>query len=180
MKSEMIGGYVFRHNAAHLLLFMNICVMYYNRVADLFVCRDEGGRIVSVALWTTPEQDFIGIPALLKHGFAIDLLKAVLKVGPLTVKRIIDLLSVDKSSCPKEPACYLFLIGSIARGAGREVMTYCIDYYRGNLLYWESAVPKDDHAYYKSFGAKPCGTVQFGDEGMMLFTLDTRCQVTAR
>lgn len=154
LNNPVIGGYFFDYNRKKVAVFMQVCTEYYARFGSVYTCVNSENRLVAVSLWTEPGSRPIGLWNVLKGGMLFSFLKVLSQVGLKSLYHILQYQRLADLHHPQEPHCYLFMLASIEKGAGRTLLQHNMEEYKGETLYWESSVGKDNHAYYKSFGAE--------------------------
>lgn len=174
MKNPMIGDYLFQGNWEHVHDFIELTVEYYIRCGEIIVCKNnESGKLAAVAAFGTPGLSPLSPTTIIKSGLLLKFIALVFKVGFPTVKRVLDYADTLAEGHLAEPHYYLYMLSSVERGAGRLVLNEAIERYtKDHIIFFESTVTKDDHAYYKSFGARPLGEVHIDGISNMFFVID--------
>lgn len=157
LHNPMFGEYIFKGDRRKMLALMRLCLMYYIRYGIVYSLRDKNGKAAALSLWNAPGTKVLDISTLLFHGFFFATVRSLMIIGPGVLKKVLYATEINEKHHIKEPHYYLFMLSSVKKGAGRILLDRCHEEFKGNLLYWESSVPKDNHSYYKSFGAEMIG-----------------------
>ncbi|WNY25375.1 hypothetical protein [Methanolapillus millepedarum] len=175
MKNPLIGGYFFRQNEKKVYAFIKTTVEYYMRLGDIIVCKNEDGKIVAVCVLGMPDTEPLSLGSVIKNGMLLDFIGLIFKVGPSDMKRTLKAAHILEINHIHEPHCYIYMISSVEKGAGRALLNQVIDTYtQNNVIYFESTVAKNNHEYYKSFGAKPVGETTVGGVSHMFFIFEKK------
>ncbi|MDV0446295.1 hypothetical protein MsAg5_01250 [Methanosarcinaceae archaeon Ag5] len=175
MKNPLVGDYFFRQNEKKVYAFIQTTIEYYMRLGDIIVCKNESGKIVAVCALGMPDIEPVSLGSVIKNGMLLDFIGLIFKVGPSDVQRTLKAADILDANHIHEPHCYLYMLSSVEKGAGRALLTQVIDTYtQDNMIYFESTVTKNDHAYYKSFGAKSIGETTIGGISNMFFVFEKK------
>lgn len=157
LQNPMFGEYIFERDRRGLSSLMHLCLLYYSRYGIIYSLRDSDDKIVALSLWNEPGGVPLDIIKLMTHGFFFATAKCGLTIGYNKIQKLLNVIKVNEKHHIKEPHYYMFIIASIRKGCGRMLFNNCLDQFKGHTLFWESSVSKDNHAYYKSFGAEMIG-----------------------
>ncbi len=157
LHNPMFGINIFKSDRRRLSALMKLCLLYYFRFGIVYSLRDNNNKIVALSLWNAPGTKFMDIWALLTRGFFLTTIHNLFIIGPKILIRALYADEINIKHHIREPHYYLFMLASIEHRCGRILLNKCRETFRGNALYWESSVPKNNHAYYKSFGAEMIG-----------------------
>lgn len=156
LQNPMFGEYIFEGDRRGLSSMMHLCLLYYSRYGIIYSLRDSDDKIVALSLWNEPG----GTPDIIKlmtHGFFFATVKFGLTTGYKNLQKFLNVLEVNGKHHIKEPHYYMSILSSIRKGCGRILFNNCLEQFKGHTLFWESSVSKDNHVYYKSFGAEMIG-----------------------
>ncbi|MEG2277726.1 MAG: hypothetical protein RSC80_07850 [Odoribacter sp.] len=157
LRNPIFGDNIFGGDRGKMSLMMHLCLLYYSRYGIIYSLRDCNNRIVALSLWDEPGATPLDFGALLTHGFFFVTIKNTLGIGLKRMKKLLNIMNINEQHHIKEPHYYMFMLGSIKKGCGRILFNDCLERFKGHTLFWDSSVAKDNHAYYKSFGAEMIG-----------------------
>lgn len=157
LQNPMFGQDIFKGSYHRLYALMRLCLLYYFRFGMVYYLRDSNNQVAALSLWNAPGTKPLDIGALLTHGFIIATIRSISTIGITRLKRTLYASAINEKHHVKTPHYYMFMLASAQKGAGRILLNNCRETFKGHALYWESSAPKDNHAYYKSFGATMIG-----------------------
>lgn len=171
LKNPMIGDYFFNKDRKKIFEFIKTTIKFYIKLGHVFVCKNESGDIVAAAALGLPGTKPLSVKSVIKNGFLPDFIKFFFTVGIKDAKKVLSTGDILEKNHFKDPHFYLYMLASVEKGAGRVLFNKVIDSYSENTIFFESSVTKNDHEYYKSFGAKPIGEIFIGGVSNMLFVI---------
>lgn len=127
---------------------------YYLKKGAVEIMYDDARRPVAAAILAPVGTPTMSIGHFIRAGLLGTTLRTVRTLGRADVNRLFGALEELEKHEITEPHCYLYMLGSVQKGCGRQVMNHVIDRYaQDSIMYWESSVAPNDHEYYRSFGA---------------------------
>ena len=157
-KSDPLYDAVFQ-NEKDLCRYIRLMVNYYNRNGEIHVAVVED-KIVGASVWNHKGKPFFSIRAVLTSGMLGSILKFILLIQ---IKSMIKLknetLITERYHYNKEHH-YLFMIGSVEKGAGRALMEYDIKKFDDCPIYLENSNIKDNQRFYERLGFHSIKTIE--------------------
>lgn len=157
-KNDPLYNAVFQ-NSKDLCRYIKLMVDYYNRNGEIHVAVLED-QIVGASIWNHKGTPFFSMRSVLISGMFGEVLKFLMLIQ---IKSMIKLknetLITERYHYNKEHH-YLFMIGSVAKGAGRALMEYDIKKFSDCPIYLENSNIKDNHNFYKRLGFHSIKTIE--------------------
>lgn len=175
-KTPMFRQYLFRGHRAQARAFLNALLWYSLKAGRTFVAEAEGEGIVACALWSLPDAPVMGIKTYLKTRMWPGMLSIALR-SPAAMARINELFSFLEIYAPEIPCTALEFLASARKGAGAELLGSCIERFKGQTLYVESIVSKNDHAFYRQFGFEIFERANFHGTDYAFALIHSKCQM---
>lgn len=159
---------VFQNNQ-DLCRYIKLMVDYYNRNGEIHVAVIED-NIVGASIWNHKGRPFFSVRSVLTSGMFGEIVKFLLLIQ---IKSIIKLKSetliTERYHYNKEHH-YLFMIGSMTKGAGRALMDYDIKKFSDCPIYLENSNIKDNQNFYKWLGFHSIKTIDVMSVSVDLLT----------
>jgi hypothetical protein len=146
-KNDPLYNIVFQ-NSKDLCRYIKLMVDYYNRNGEIHVAVSED-KIVGASIWNHKGTPFFSMRSVITSGMFSEIFKFLMLIQ---IKSMIKLknetLITERYHYNKEHH-YLFMIGSVAKGAGRALMEYDIKKFSDCPIYLENSNIKDNHNFYE-------------------------------
>ena len=138
--------------------YIKLMVDYYNRNGEIHVAVDDD-KIVGASIWNHKGRPFFSISSALRSGMFGEIAKFLLLIQ---IKSMIKLknetLITERYHYNKEHH-YIFMLGSVAKGAGRALMEYDIEKFSDCPIYLENSNVKDNQVFYQRLGFHSIKTI---------------------
>ncbi len=156
-KNDPLYRTVFQNNK-DLCRYIKLMVNYYNQNGEIHVAVDDD-KIVGVSIWNHKGRPFFSISRALRSGMFGEIAKFLLLSQ---IKSMIKLknetLITERYHYNKEHH-YIFMLGSVAKGAGRALLEYDIEKFSDCPIYLENSNVKDNHTFYQRLGFHSIKTI---------------------
>jgi hypothetical protein len=159
-QTPLFSDFLFRGRMGPARTFLRLLLRFELRTGRVYAAVEPGAGVVACALWSHPDSPEFGLRSLLRLGL-LPLALLLFVQSPAAVKRIGELFRMLDRFAPETPCVTLEFLSSRQKGAGAALMNRGIADYRGQTLYVESIVSKDEHAYYRRFGFQPFARTVF-------------------
>ena len=146
-------------NEKELRVYLKLLLIYYNRNGEIHVAR-AGDKIVAASVWNPKGAPFMTIRNMLKSGMFFDLLEFFIIMHVKSMKKLKNEVLITEQHHYKRAHNYLFLIGSVMKGAGRSLMEYAIGKYRDCPIYLENSNIKGNRLFYEQLGFHSLKTIE--------------------
>lgn len=156
-KNDPLYNAVFQ-NTKDLCRYIKLMVDYYNRTGEIHVAMVDD-EIVGASIWNHKGTPFFSLRSVITSGMFAEILKFLMLIQ---IKSMIKLknetLITERDHYNKEHH-YLFMIGSMAKGAGRALMEYDIKKFNDCPIYLENSNIKDNQNFYEKLGFHSIKTI---------------------
>jgi GNAT superfamily N-acetyltransferase len=149
--------------------YLRLMADYYNHNGEVHTAVVDG-EIVGVSVWNFKGTPFFSLRSALKCGMFGEVLKF------LMITRIKSLIKLKNEELITEryhynrEHHYLFMIGSVMRGAGRTLMEYAIEKFSDCPIYLENSNVKKNRIFYERLGFHPIKRIEVLGVSMDLLT----------
>jgi len=156
-------------NERELRRYLKLMIDYYNKNGEVHAAVvDE--KIVGVSIWNFKGMPFFSLRSALSSGMFGEILKFLMITH---IKSLIKLenegLITERYHYNREHH-YLFMIGSVMKGAGQTLMEYAIDKFSDCPIYLENSNIKNNRIFYERLGFHPIKTIEVLGVSMDLLT----------
>jgi len=145
-------------NKKELLEFIRISLNYYNLVGEIHLARTDG-NIVGVSVWNPLGTSIISVRNLFKYGQVFQTLYCIFKFRLNSLFKIKMEYVITESRRYRGEHNYLYLIGSVKRGAGSRLLEFACKKFTDAPIYLEDSCQKLNSRFYKKFGFVSIGCV---------------------
>lgn len=146
-------------NEKDLCRYIRLMVEYYNRNGEIHVAVvDE--KIVGASIWNHKGKPFFSIRSVFVSGMIGQIIKFLLLIQLKSMIRLRNETLITERYHYNQEHHYLFMIGSVYRGAGRALMDYAIEKFRDCPIYLENSNIKDNNYFYQRLGFHSIKTIE--------------------
>ena len=146
-------------NKSELLEFLRISLNYYNRVGEIHLAKDDG-NIVGVSVWNPKGTPIISARNIFKYGQAIETIFCLFKFRLNSLLKIKMEYAITESRRYKGEHNYLYLIGSVKKGAGSKLLQFACERFTNAPIYLEDSCQRLNSRFYGKFGFTSIGSVK--------------------
>lgn len=146
-------------NKDELLEFLRISLNYYNRVGEIHLAKSDG-NIVGVSVWNPKGTSIISVRNLFKHGQAIETILCLFKFRLNSLFKIKMEYAITESRRYKGEHNYLYLLGSVKKGAGSRLLKFACERFTNAPIYLEDSCHRLNSKFYEKFGFTSIGCVK--------------------
>ena len=146
-------------NEQDLCRYIRLMVEYYNRNGEIHVAVDDE-KIVGASIWNHKGKPFFSIRSVLVIGMVGEIIKFLLLIQLKSMIRLRNETLITERYHYNQEHHYLFMIGSVHRGAGRALMDYAIKKFRDCPIYLENSNIKDNTCFYQRLGFHSVKTIE--------------------
>lgn len=145
-------------NKKDLCRYIKLMVNYYNRNGEIHVAiADE--KIVGASIWNHKGTPFFSIHSVIKSGMVKDIIKFLLMIQIKSMIQLKNETLITERYHYNQEHHYLFMIGSVYKGAGRALMDYAIKKFSDCPIYLENSNIKDNQIFYQRRGFQSIKTI---------------------
>lgn len=159
---------VFQKNK-DLCRYIRLMVDYYNKTGEIHTAVIDD-RIVGASIWNHKGIPFFSIRAVLTSGMLGAILKFLLLIQINSIIKLKNETLITERYHYNKEHHYLFMIGSVANGAGRALMEYDIKKFSDCPIYLENSNIKDNQDFYEQLGFHSIKTIEVMDIPVDLLT----------
>ncbi|AWW27512.1 GNAT family N-acetyltransferase [Acetobacterium sp. K1/6] len=156
-KNDPLYRTVFQ-NEKDLCRYIKLMVNYYNRNGEIHVAVVDD-KVVGASIWNHKGRPFFSIRTALVSGMLGELIKFLMLAQ---VKSLImvknEALITERYHYNKEHH-YIFMLGSVMKGAGRVLMEYDIKKFSECPIYLENSNITDNKNFYERLGFHSIKTI---------------------
>lgn len=156
-KNDPLNKIIFE-NERELHLYLKLMLAYYNKngkVHTVFV--DD--KITAVSIWIPKGMHFATIGNMLTRGMFLDVLVFFIKTRFRSITKLnYEVLITERHHYNREHN-YLFMIGSVRKGAGYALMEYAIGKFNDCPIYLENSNIKNNRSFYERLGFHSIKTI---------------------
>ncbi len=146
-------------NENDLCRYIGLMVDYYNRNGEIHTAVvDE--KIVGASIWNHKGKPFFCIHSVLASGMIGKIIQFLLLIQLKSLNRLRNETLITERYHYNKEHHYLFMIGSVHRGAGRALMDYAIKKFRDCPIYLENSNIKDNTCFYERLGFHSIKTIE--------------------
>ncbi len=138
-------------NDSEILSFFTLLLTYYNKIGQIHTAY-VGERIVAASIWNPQGAPIINIRNLIKNGFLFSLIKFILNSSLKSLARLKKEILITERHHLKIKHHYLYVIGSVYKGAGKALMQYAAEKLGDCPLYLENSNINDNKVFYEKCG----------------------------
>ena len=146
-------------NEQDLCRYIRLMVEYYNRNGEIHVAVDDE-KIVGASIWNHKGKPFFSIRSVLVSGMVGEIIKFLLLIQLKSMIRLRNETLITERYHYNQEHHYLFMIGSVHRGAGRALMDYAIKKFSDCPIYLENSNIKDNTCFYQQLGFHSVKTIE--------------------
>lgn len=149
-KNDPLYQVIFK-NERELRLYFKLMLDYYNKNGEIHAAvADE--KIVGVSIWNLKGTPFVSIGNVLTTGSFGDIVKFLMTTQIKSMIKLKNEGLITEGYHYKLEHHYLFMIGSVMKGAGRSLMEYAIGKFSDVPIYLENSNIKDNRIFYEGLG----------------------------
>jgi hypothetical protein len=149
-KSDPLYCAVFQ-NEKDLCRYIRLMVNYYHHNGEIHVALVDG-RIIGASVWNHKGTPFFSFRAVLTSGMFGDILKFIMLIQLKSMVRLKNETMITERHHFKRAHHYLFMIGSVRKGAGSALMEHAIKKFNNYPIYLENSNIKDNQSFYEKLG----------------------------
>ncbi len=146
------------HKEKDLRRYIKLMVKYYQRNGEIHIALNDN-KIVGAAIWNRKGMPFFSLRSILASGMLGTVLVFLLKIQISSLIRLEnETLTTERYHYNKEHH-YIFMLGSVAKGAGRALMEYDMRKFSDCPIYLENSNIKDNQNFYEKLGFHSIKTI---------------------
>lgn len=156
-KNDPLYQAVFQ-NEKDLCRYIKLMMDYYNRNGEIHVAVADD-KIVGASIWNHKGRPFFSIRSALVSGMFGEIIKFLLLIQIKSMIRLKNETLITERYHYNKEHHYIFMIGSVMKGAGRALMEYDIKKFNDCPIYLENSNVKDNHTFYQRLGFHSIKTI---------------------
>lgn len=146
------------HNERELYRYIKLMLDYYNRNGEIhLVIADD--KIVGASIWNYKGTPFFSMHDVLTSGMFWGILKFLLTTRIKSLIKLKNESLITERYHYNQEHHYLFMIGSVKKGAGRSLMEYAIRKFSDCPIFLENSNIKDNRIFYEGLGFHSIKTI---------------------
>lgn len=145
-------------NERELRLYIRLMLDYYNKNGEIHaaVCED---KIVGVSIWNPRGAPFFSIGNVLTSRMFGDIFKFLFMTRIKSMIKLKNEVLITEGYHYNREHHYLFMIGSVMKGAGCSLMEYAVGKFSEYPIYLENSNIKDNRIFYEGLGFHSIKTI---------------------
>lgn len=149
-KNDPLYKSIFK-NERELRLYLKLMLVYYNKNGEIHVAfADE--KIAAVSVWNPKGTHFISVGNMLISGMFWNMLVFLIITRIKSITKLKHEVLITERYHYNQEHNYLFLIGSVMKGAGHTLMEYDIRKFSDCPIYLENSNINNNKRFYEQFG----------------------------
>ncbi|AFA49953.1 N-acetyltransferase [Acetobacterium woodii] len=146
------------HKEKDLRRYIKLMVKYYQRNGEIHIALNEN-KIVGASIWNRKGMPFFSLRSILASGMLGTVLKFLLKIQISSLIRLENETLITERYHYNKEHHYIFMLGSVAKGAGRALMEYDMRKFSDCPIYLENSNIKDNQNFYERLGFHSIKTI---------------------
>lgn len=146
------------HKEKDLRRYIKLMVKYYHRNGEIHIALNEN-KIVGVSIWNHKGMPFFSLRSILSSGMLGTVLKFLLMIQISSLIKLENETLITERFHYNKEHHYIFMLGSVAKGAGRTLMEYDIRKFNDCPIYLENSNIKDNQNFYERLGFHSIKTI---------------------
>lgn len=146
-------------NEKELRIYLKMMIDYYKKNGEIHLAM-EGQKIIGVSLWNPGGGSFFSIGNVLASHMFGDIFRFFLMIRLKSILKLKNEVLITERYHFKREHHYLFMIGSVQKGAGRCLMEYAMEKFDNYPIYLENSNIKDNQKFYGKLGFEAFKTIE--------------------